>query len=431
MDQYSTTQRNRHRVVVTGLGITTALGRGLGTCWPKLVAGESGIRPISYFDCSEHATKVSGEARDVPGDPGVPDTPAFYQRRACRMFADASTEAFRQARLSDVPIAPDQIGIAAGTSTNYLDMRLVKAAWETRRPDRLLTDPERLLATGAADEAHFYRRQGDMIGAVAARKLGLEGPIFLTDTACSASAHAIGLAYQAVRSGKVQAMIAGGAAALARPLSILAFALLGALSRGETSECARPFDKKRDGFVMGEGGGAVVLETLESARDRGVPILAEICGYGCTTSGHNLTDPSPGGRWEAQAMWAALAEAGMRPEQVDYIAAHGTSTPKNDVNETVAIKSVFGPHAYRLAVSSNKGHIGHTISAAGVCNVVFTVKAVLEGVAPPTLNLRNPDPECDLDYVPNVGRPARIGAALSNAFAFGGQNVSLAVRAWE
>jgi 3-oxoacyl-[acyl-carrier-protein] synthase II len=431
MDQYGTADRNRHRVVITGLGLTTALGRGLDTCWPKLIAGESGIRPISYFDSSEHATKVSGEARDVSREPDVPDTPASYMRRACRMFVDASQEAWRQARLTEMPISPDQIGIAAGTSTNYLDMRLVKAAWETRRPDMLRTDPERLLASGAADEGHFYRRQGDMIGAAAVRKLGVRGPVFLTDTACSASAHAIGLAYQAVRRGKARAMIAGGAAALARPLSILAFALLGALSRGETPDCARPFDKKRDGFVMGEGGGAIVLETLESARERGASILAEICGFGCATSGHNLTDPSPAGRWEAQAMSLALAEGRMTPEQIDYIAAHGTSTPKNDANETQAIKTVFGPHAYRLMVSSNKGHIGHTISAAGVCNVVFTVRAMIEGVAPPTLNLRNPDPECDLDYVPNLGRAAKIRTALCNAFAFGGQNVSLAVRAWE
>mgnify|MGYP005815550327 CR=1 FL=1 len=430
MDQF-TSHRIRRRVVVTGLGITTALGRGLDTCWPKLIAGESGIRPISYFDCSAHAIKVSGEARDVPHDPEIPDTPASYLRRACRMFAGSCEEAWRHARLSHAPVPPDQIGIAAGTSTNYVDVRLVKTAWETRRPGRLQTDPEAVVASGEAGQAHFYRRQGDMMGAAAARKLGLRGPLLLTDTACAASAHAIGLAYHAVRRGKARAMIAGGAAALAQPLSILAFALLGALSRGETSECARPFDRQRDGFVMGEGAGAIVLETLESARERGVPILAEIVGYGCTTSGHNLTDPSPGGQCEARAMSAALAEAGIEPGQVDYIAAHGTSTPKNDANETQAIKSAFGPHAYRLMVSSNKGHIGHTISAAGVCNVVFTVKAMREGVAPPTLNLRHPDPQCDLDYVPNAGRPAAIRTALCNAFAFGGQNVSLAVRAWE
>ena len=428
MDQFRGREALRRRVVVTGFGITTALGRGVDVCWPKLIGGESGIRPISYFDPAEHTIKVSGEARDAPRE--VDGTPAAHLRRAHRLFASVVDEAWRHARLNESPVPPGDIGIAAGTSTNYLDVRLIAPVWEMRRTDKLQADVERVSASGIADAGHFYRRQGDMIGAVPARTFKLGGPAILTDTACSASAHAIGLAYQALRRGKARVMIAGGAAALARPLGILAFSLLGALSRGTTSEASRPFDRKRDGFVMGEGGGAVVLETLESAEQRGVPILAEVLGFGCTTSGHNLTDPSPNGSWESRAMAMAMADAGWQPEDVDYVAAHGTSTPKNDVSETLSIKSAFGGHAKRLMVSSNKGHIGHTISAAGVCNVVFTVKAMMEGIAPPTLNLRNPDPECDLDYVPNLGRPARIGRALCNAFAFGGQNVSLALRAW-
>lgn len=431
MEQFRENSLPRSRVVVTGLGITTALGRGINACWPKLIGGESGIRPVSYYDPSEHSIKVSAEARDVPSDPAVDGTPVAHMRRAHRMFASVVEEAWLHAHLDQEPVPPEQIGIAAGTSTNYIDVRLVGPVWEMRRTGKLQVDLERVRSSGVAGAGHFFRRQGDMIGAVPARLLNLGGPAILTDTACSASAHAIGLAYHALRRGKARVMIAGGAAALARPLSILAFALLGALSRGTTSEASRPFDKKRDGFVMGEGGGAVVLETLESAQQRGVPVLAEILGFGCTTSGHNLTDPSPNGLWEGRAMAMALADAGWQPEEVDYIAAHGTSTPKNDISETHSIKSVFGDHARRLMVSSNKGHIGHTISAAGVCNVVFTVKGMVEGVAPPTLNLRNPDPDCDLDYVPNLGRPAKINRALCNAFAFGGQNVSLAVRAWQ
>ncbi|MEO8663782.1 MAG: beta-ketoacyl-[acyl-carrier-protein] synthase family protein, partial [Bryobacteraceae bacterium] len=356
--------------------------------------------------------------------------PPAQMRRAVRMFSSVVEEAWRQAKLDDATVPAEQVGLSVGSSTNYIDVRLVGPVWEMRQAEKQV-DLERVAASGIADTAHFYRRQGDLMGAAAARLLGIRGLMLSTDTACAASAHAIGLAYQAVRRGQARVMIAGGSTALARPLSILAFALLGALSKGTTAEAARPFDKKRDGFVMGEGAGAVVLETLESALERGVPILAEVHGFGCTTSGYNLTDPSPGGRWEARAMEMALAEAGWRPDEVDYVAAHGTSTQKNDATETQSIKTVFGQHAQRLLVSSNKGHIGHTISAAGVCNVVFTVKGMGEEVAPPTLNLRNPDPECDLDYVPNVGRAARIRKTLCNAFAFGGQNVSLALRKWE
>jgi len=227
-------------------------------------------------------------------------------------------------------------------------------------------------------------------------------------------------------------MLAGGAAALVSPLPILAFSLLGALSRNSDPELAsRPFDRQRDGFVMGEGGGAVVLETFESAQSRGAHIYAELAGYGSSlNAGSTLTDPSPDGSAEAQAISISLRQASLSPEEVDYIAAHGTSTPKNDPIETAAIKRAFGPHAKSLMVSSNKGQIGHTISAAGVCNVICAVQAIAEGQVPPTMHLRSPDPQCDLDYVPNQSRAATVRAALANAFAFGGQNAVLAVRAW-
>ena len=228
-----------------------------------------------------------------------------------------------------------------------------------------------------------------------------------------------------------KAMLAGGTCALVTPLAILGFGLLGALSRSPDPEKAsRPFDINRDGFVMGEGAGAVVLENLESARARGARIYAELVGYGSTLNAHNMTDPSPDGESEGRAMQMALRDGDVAPDEVDYIAAHGTSTPKNDYAETVAIKRVFRGHAYRLMVSSIKAQIGHTIAAAGVCNLVCAVKAMTEGKVPPTMHLSHPDPECDLDYVPNQSRPASVRAALVNAFAFGGQNAVLAVRAW-
>jgi 3-oxoacyl-[acyl-carrier-protein] synthase II len=339
-------------------------------------------------------------------------------------------EAFGDARLDVTPIPSDEIGIAAGSSVNYIDHRLIReyfSRWD-KATRKLAFDG---LGLGQARPEVFARRAGDMMASLPARLLHLGGPTFAVDTACAASSHAIGEAYRLVRRGKVSAMIAGGSAALVSPLGIIAFSLLGALSRSsDPSEASRPFDRLRDGFVMGEGAGAIVLESLPSAMRRGAPIYAELVGYGSTSNAGSLTDPSTDGSPEARAMACALSEGGMEPEEVDYIAAHGTSTLKNDTTETLAIKRVFGDHARRLLVSSNKGQIGHTISAAGVSNVICAVKAINEGVVPPTMNLHNPDNECDLDYVPNQSRKSRIRGAVANAFAFGGQNTALAIRAW-
>jgi 3-oxoacyl-[acyl-carrier-protein] synthase II len=233
-----------------------------------------------------------------------------------------------------------------------------------------------------------------------------------------------------IQRGQVDAMLAGGACSVVSPVGILAFSVLGALSPNpDPDQASRPFDRRRDGFVMGEGAGVVVLESLDHARARGARIYGEVAGYGTTLNASNLTDPSPDGASEERAMRLALGEAALAPEQIDYVAAHGTSTPKNDAVETAALKRVFGAHARRLMVSSNKGQIGHTISAAGVCNLVCALKSIVEGWVPPTAHYRDADPQCDLDYVPNVGRRAAVRAALVNAFAFGGQNAVLAVKA--
>jgi 3-oxoacyl-[acyl-carrier-protein] synthase II len=339
-------------------------------------------------------------------------------------------EAFSDACLDVNPIPSDDIGIAAGSSVNYIDHRLIREyfnRWDTATR-KLAFDK---LGLGQARPEVFARRAGDMMASLPARVLHLVGPTFAVDTACAASSHAIGEAYRLVRRGRASAMIAGGSAALVSPLGIIAFSLLGALSRSaDPAEASRPFDRLRDGFVMGEGAGAIVLESLPSALRRGARIYAELVGYGSTSNAGSLTDPSADGCPEARAMASALSEGGMAPEEVDYVAAHGTSTLKNDATETLAIKRVFGDHARRLLVSSNKGQIGHTISAAGVSNVICAVKAIDEGVAPPTMNLKNPDAECDLDYVPNQSRRSPIRGAIANAFAFGGQNTALAIRAW-
>jgi len=418
------------RVMITGLGWATSLGPNLDTCWRKLIAGESGIRPISFWDPSSYTTKLAAEIRDIPKDTGLDSLPASWCRRSARLFLPVVREAFCSARLDVAPIAPDDIGIAAGTSINYIDHRLIReyfSRWD-KATQRLAFD----LGMGEPRPEVLARRAGGTIVSAPARMLCLRGPCFAADTACAASSHAIGEAYRLIRRGKVSAMIAGGSAALIAPLSIIAFSLLGALSRStDPSEASRPFDRLRDGFVMGEGAGAIVLESLTSAQSRGARIYGELVGYGSTSNAGSLTDPSADGVPEARAMAAALAEGRIAPQEIDYIAAHGTSTQKNDAVETRAIKQVFGDHARRLLVSSNKGQIGHTISAAGVSNVICAVQAINEGIAPPTMNLRNPDAECDLDYVPNQSRRSGIRGALANAFSFGGQNAALAIRAWE
>jgi 3-oxoacyl-[acyl-carrier-protein] synthase II len=424
-----------HRVVITGMGMSTSLGPDLRTCWQRLLAGDSGIAPLSFWDPAEYSTKVVAEVQHVPRDTGSDSVPTAWCRRSVRLFLPVAREALADAQLNPAAhssdLTPEQIGIAVGTSVNYLDMYLMKHYFQLRKPDSPALDMARFAREGRQPDNSFYRRLGDMIASVPAKLLKLAGPAFVMDTACAASSHAIGEAFRLVRLGRVKAMLAGGAAALVSPLPILAFSLLGALSRNANPELAsRPFDRQRDGFVMGEGGGAVLLETLESAQARGARIYAELAGYGSSLNAYTLTDPSPDGSAEAQAISIALQQASLAPEEVDYIAAHGTSTPKNDPIETAAIKRAFGPHAKRLMVSSNKGQIGHTISAAGVCNLICAVKAIAEGQVPPTMHLRSPDPQCDLDYVPNQSRAAKVRAALANAFAFGGQNAVLAVRAW-
>ncbi len=424
-----------HRVVITGMGMSTSLGPDLRTCWRRLLAGDNGIGPLSFWDPSEYHTKVVAEVKHIPRETGSDAVPSAWCRRGVRLFLPVAREAMADAQLDGAAraasLAPADIGIAAGTSVNYLDMALMKHYFELRQPDRPALDMARFAREGRQPDNSFYRRLGDMIASVPAKLLKLAGPAFVMDTACAASSHAIGEAFRLVRTGRVKAMLAGGAAALVSPLPILAFSLLGALSRSADPEAAsRPFDRQRDGFVMGEGGGAVLLETAENAQARGAHIYAELAGYGSSLNAYTLTDPSPDGSAEARAISIALKQASLEPEDVDYIAAHGTSTPKNDPIETAAIKRAFGPHAKRLMVSSNKGQIGHTISAAGVCNLICAVKAIAEGHVPPTMHLRSPDAQCDLDYVPNQSRAATIRAALAHAFAFGGQNAVLAVRAW-
>jgi 3-oxoacyl-[acyl-carrier-protein] synthase II len=420
------------RVVITGLGWNTSLGPDVATTWSRLLAGDTGITPIDKWDASQYSVSLGAAVRNTPGDTGIETLPGTWTRKPVRMFVPAVREAFRHACLDTAPVHPVRLGLAASLPVNYIDLRLLPdfhRAWD-RAAQKI--DLKALMNGGGGSPAVFHRRSGDTLQTAVAKATGMQGPSLLTDTACAASGHAIGQAFRLLRRGAADVMLAGGSASLVNPVAILAFALLGALSKAtDPRQGSRPFDKHRDGFVMGEAAGVVVLETLDSALRRGAKILAELAGYGNTSNAGSLTDPSPGGVSESRAMSLALCEAGLRPEEIDYIAAHGTSTPKNDANETMAIRRAFGRHADRLAVSSNKGQLGHTISAAAVCNVISVTQAFLEKRLPPTMNLHNPDAECDLDYVPNQSRPKEIRAAIANAFAFGGQNAVLALKAWE
>jgi len=422
------------RVVITGMGMLSSLGRSLDECWTRLLKGDSGIGPIQLWDPSDYQAKV---AATVDYDRS-PLTDPSGVRKGFRMYCDVVAEALTSAGLwSSGPAAGvdfGRIGLASGTSVNNVDTRQFRSIIDELAADATAVDVSRHLqamSSGHAPRGMFPRMQGELINSLSMRKFGIAGPSIVVDTACSASTHAIGEAFRLVRRGAADVMVAGGAAALVRPIHMIAFERLRALTPNpDATQASRPFDRDRNGFVMGEAAGAVILESLEHALRRRAPILAELAGFGSASTAYTMTDPSPDGEAEARAMRLAIEDAGCAPEEIGYIAAHGTSTPKGDATETQAIRRVFGGQAERLLVSSIKGQIGHTISAAGVCNLAVAVKAVGSGWVAPTATLRTPDPECDLDFVAGEARQADIGAALSNSFAFGGQNAALVVRRW-
>jgi 3-oxoacyl-[acyl-carrier-protein] synthase II len=414
-----------HSVAITGLGLVCALGASLREAWPRLLAGEHGIAPITRFDAAAYPARLAAEVAGVDADAADPERMAPL-RRGTRLFVAAACEAWRDAGLREHE-GPEPARIAAGASVNYLHMGHLQALWACRDPSSALVDLGR--ARQLIPSSSFPRRQGETISAAAARALRADGPRVTIDTACAAGAHAIVDAFRAVARGEVVTAVAGGGAGLIMPVTVLAFARLGALTRNTDPQTAsRPFDRHRDGFVLGEGAAAVVLERAEHAYARGARAYAEVLGAASTINGASLTDPSRGGEVEAATIRLALRDAGLTAGEVDYIAAHGTSTPKNDAIETLAIKQALGEHAAAVAVSSHKGQLGHTLPAAGAINVVLGAMALASQTIPPTAHLDVRDPDCDLDYVPGVGRRAPLRVALAHAFAFGGQNVVIALR---
>ncbi|WIG61482.1 MAG: 3-oxoacyl-[acyl-carrier-protein] synthase, KASII [Ktedonobacterales bacterium] len=399
------------RVVISGMGMVTPLGNDVASSWEALLQGRSGVGTVASFDPSQHDVRIAAEARDF-------DPLAYLDRKDMRrterfihFAAAAAQQAVADSGLEIAPIA-DEVGVVIGSGSGGL---------------HALEDQFHVLFERGADRiSPFFITQmvADMACGFVSMSMGARGPNFATVSACATGANAIGEAYETIKRGDAVAMIAGGTEAGITPMTLAAFASMHALSRrnDDPERASRPFDAERDGFVMGEGAGVVVLEELEHARARGATIYAEVLGYASTSDAHHITDPAPGGAGLARALRRALKKAELAPERVDYINAHGTSTKPNDRQETAAIKSVFGEHASKLAISSTKSMTGHLMGAAGGIEIVITALALRDGMLPPTINYEHPDPECDLDYVPNMARKRAIRVALSNSMGFGGHN---------
>ncbi|PAW76777.1 MAG: beta-ketoacyl-[acyl-carrier-protein] synthase II [Verrucomicrobia bacterium Tous-C9LFEB] len=406
------------RVVITGMGAVTPLGNDVPTTWSQLIAGQSGIGTITAFDASAYDCRFAGEVKNFEPAKHF-NTPKDARRsdRYVQLAMAASKEAVAQAKLKDANLDFDRIGVMIGSGIGGLGS--------------LSEQHQILLAKGPGRVSPFMIPMmiSNMASGIISMEFGYRGPNFAVVTACATANQCIGEAWRIIRTGDADAIVAGGSEAAVVPLGIGGFAAMKALStrNDEPTRASRPFDKDRDGFVMGEGAGVVVLEELEHAVRRGAHILAELTGYGITADAYHMTSPSPEGAGGARAVISALKHAQLNPEQIDYINAHGTSTGQGDICETQGIKSVFGQYAKKVMVSSTKSMTGHLLGAAGSVELIACIKAIETGVVPPTINLDNPDPECDLDYVPNKAREAKVTRALNNSFGFGGHNASVIV----
>ncbi|HXF68267.1 MAG TPA: beta-ketoacyl-ACP synthase II [Thermoflexus sp.] len=409
------------RVVVTGMGAITPLGNDVETFWQNVVAGRSGVGPITLFDASAMKTRIAAEVRDFNPEAWFGRKEARRMDRYVQFALAAAQQALRDARLDPAHVDRERVGVVLGTGIGGIGA-LVQGVETlmTRGPDRVspFMVPMMLADTAPGMIAIAY---------------GFRGPNMAVVTACASGTNAIGEAMHLIRRGDADVVIAGGAEAAILPISIAAFNVMGAIStRNEEPERAsRPFDRTRDGFVMGEGAGILVLERLEHAQARGARIYAEVVGYGASADAYHITAPLENGEGAALAMRRALADAGLSPRDVDYINAHGTSTPLNDKSETQAIKAVFGEAAYDVPISSTKSMIGHLLGAAGAVEAIVCIRSITDGIIPPTINYEHPDPECDLDYVPNVARRKPVRVAMSNSFGFGGHNACVIFRRYE
>ncbi len=406
------------RVVVTGLGAVTPIGNTVADYWEGLTSAKNGVEAITLFDAAQHACRFAAEVKNFDPSGFIEPKDAKRWDRFCKFGVVAAKQALADSGLTITPDNAHRIGVSIGSGVGgLLTMETQAHVLKDKAPSRVspFTVPMMIpnMATG-----------------LAAIALGAKGPSSAVATACAAGSNAIGDAFQLLQLGKADAMICGGAESAITPLGVAGFASAKALSfrNDDPASASRPFDKTRDGFVIGEGSGILVLETLAHAEARGATVLAEIVGYGTTCDAHHITSPTPGGVGGAAAMRLALEDGGIAAESVDYVNAHGTSTPANDSNETAAIKSALGSRAKDIPVSSTKSMTGHLLGGSGGIEAVACVLALRNGVVPPTINYNNPDPECDLDVVPNTARELTLGTVLSNSFGFGGHNVCLAFR---
>lgn len=412
------TRPDSRRVVVTGLGLVTPLGNDAHTSWSAIKGGQSGVAAITHFDTTGFKVHFAGEVKDF-------DPLRYMDKQVARRmdpflhFAIAACEeALADACLDIKQYDPRRIGAVVGSGIGGVHSIIEGQVTLIERGPRRVSPfavPALMLNSATAHISITY---------------GIRGPNLALATACATGSHALGEAAEIIRRGRADAMIAGSSEAAIVPMALAGFENMQALStrNDEPTKASRPFDKDRDGFVMAEGSGIFILERLDYARARGAHIYGELIGYGNTTDAHHITAPAEDGIGAAECMQAALEDAGIEPSEVDYINAHGTSTPLGDVGETCAIKMVFGEHAHRLAISSTKSMTGHLMGAAGAIEAAFCLLTIRDGILPPTINLEMPDPACDLDYVPNVARHTTVNVAMSNSFGFGGHNGTVVFR---
>lgn len=408
----------KRRVVVTGMGIVSSLSCQLDQFWSKLIAGESGIHEIKILDTSRFKVKFAADVHDWAPDKYIDSKEQKRLDRFSQFGMVAGIDAVNQSGLDFSQEDSYRCGVILGSGVGGI------ATIEEQT--------EKLLTKGAdrVSPMTIPRLMLNAAGGNISIRYGMRGPNYTVATACASATNALGDALKAIQYDEADVMISGGTEAGITPMGISAFSNMKALSfrNDDPQKASRPFDLDRDGFVMAEGAGVVVLEELEHAKARGANILAELVGFGCSGDGGHITSPDPEGRGAARAMQNALNDAGLSPEVIDYINAHGTSTPPGDKAETIAIKTVYGDHAYKLAVSSTKSSLGHSLGASGGIELIACIKAIQEGVIPPTINLEKPDPACDLDYTPNEAKNRKVSYAMSNSFGFGGHNACVIVK---
>ncbi len=413
----------RRRVVVTGCGVVTSLGCEVAEFWDRLCAGKSGIGPIERFDCSEYKVRFGGEVKPFSPDEHFDINPKEIRRidRFVQFALVAAHKAVEQSGVDFEQGDPYRHGVFIGSGVGGLnEIESQHDALYNKGPSRVspFLIPKMMVNAASGNISVYWK---------------LRGPNSAVATACASATNALGDAVRLIQYGTADVMISGGSEAGLTPMGLSGFSRMNALSKrnDDPEGASRPFDVDRDGFVLSEGAGVVVLEALEHAQNRGADILAEVVGYGMSADGTHMTAPDPEGKGAARAMKLALDDAQIDPARIDYINVHGTSTPKGDIAETTAIKSIFGNHARKLALSSTKSQLGHLLGASGGVEFVICAQALQEQVAPPTINLDNPDPECDLDYIPYEARPMKMDYILTNSFGFGGHNACLVLKRFD